>query len=184
MNIEKVAQPELAKHDASILDLAFVMDCTGSMGSYINSATEVNYFKAFKNWLILYIDFKINKWKEHPKNRRRNCKHGKIGHKTSFSWVQRSSSAGRNIRYKGAWLHWFCQRNENLAWRLQRSRRYLHCSLMTVKQKTTFILVIIYRWWFPWSCRWWSTSCIKTKLERKIDKNMCPNCWWYFNFNY
>ena len=34
-------QPELAKHDASILDLAFVMDCTGSMGSYIQNATEV-----------------------------------------------------------------------------------------------------------------------------------------------
>jgi hypothetical protein len=40
-NIEKVEQPQLAKHDSSILDLAFVMDCTGSMGSYIHSATEV-----------------------------------------------------------------------------------------------------------------------------------------------
>ena len=35
-------QPELAKHDSAVLDLAFVMDCTGSMGSYIQSATEVN----------------------------------------------------------------------------------------------------------------------------------------------
>jgi hypothetical protein len=34
-------KPELAKHDASILDLAFVMDCTGSMGSYIQNATQV-----------------------------------------------------------------------------------------------------------------------------------------------
>lgn len=33
-------QPELAKHDSSILDLAFVLDCTASMGPYINSATE------------------------------------------------------------------------------------------------------------------------------------------------
>lgn len=40
MNVEKVKQPELAKHDASILDLAFIMDTTGSMGSYIQSATE------------------------------------------------------------------------------------------------------------------------------------------------
>jgi hypothetical protein len=34
-------KPALAKHDAAILDLAFVMDCTGSMGSYIHNATEV-----------------------------------------------------------------------------------------------------------------------------------------------
>lgn len=40
MNVEKVKQPELAKHDSSILDLAFVMDCTGSMGSYIQNATQ------------------------------------------------------------------------------------------------------------------------------------------------
>ena len=33
--------PELAKHDATILDLAFIMDCTGSMGSYIMNATNV-----------------------------------------------------------------------------------------------------------------------------------------------
>ena len=38
----KPKQPELAKHDSAVLDLAFVMDCTGSMGSYIESATEVN----------------------------------------------------------------------------------------------------------------------------------------------
>ena len=31
-------KPELAKHDASILDLAFVMDCTGSMSSHIETA--------------------------------------------------------------------------------------------------------------------------------------------------
>ena len=43
----KNEQPELAKHDAAILDLAFVMDCTGSMGSYIHSATEVT--KKLKN---------------------------------------------------------------------------------------------------------------------------------------
>ncbi|KAJ8309002.1 hypothetical protein KUTeg_013876 [Tegillarca granosa] len=30
--------PELAKHDGSVLDLAFVMDCTGSMGEYIKTA--------------------------------------------------------------------------------------------------------------------------------------------------
>ena len=42
LNVHKPAKPELAKHDASILDLAFVMDCTGSMGSYIRNATEVN----------------------------------------------------------------------------------------------------------------------------------------------
>ncbi|CAF1336337.1 unnamed protein product [Rotaria sp. Silwood1] len=38
IQIEKPEQPELAEHDASILDLAFAMDCTGSMASYIESA--------------------------------------------------------------------------------------------------------------------------------------------------
>ncbi|CAM4935893.1 unnamed protein product [Rotaria socialis] len=38
--MEKVARPELAKHESSILDLVFVMDCTGSMSSYIESATS------------------------------------------------------------------------------------------------------------------------------------------------
>lgn len=35
-----VERPDLAKHDSSILDLAFAMDCTGSMGSYINTAQK------------------------------------------------------------------------------------------------------------------------------------------------
>ena len=48
-NIEQPQRPVLAKHDATILDLAFVMDCTGSMGSYIQSATDVSsiYFFLF-----------------------------------------------------------------------------------------------------------------------------------------
>ena len=41
IKVDMPKQPELAKHDSSILDLAFIMDCTGSMGSYIQSATEV-----------------------------------------------------------------------------------------------------------------------------------------------
>jgi Mg-chelatase subunit ChlD len=40
LQIEKPEQPQLAKHDSTILDLAFAMDCTGSMGSYIESATQ------------------------------------------------------------------------------------------------------------------------------------------------
>ena len=40
IHIEKPDQPTLAKHDSSILDLAFAMDCTGSMGMYITSATD------------------------------------------------------------------------------------------------------------------------------------------------
>lgn len=35
-----VDRPELAKHDSAILDLAFAMDCTGSMGSYIATAQQ------------------------------------------------------------------------------------------------------------------------------------------------
>ncbi|UJR16645.1 hypothetical protein I4U23_003545 [Adineta vaga] len=38
IQVEKREQPELAEHDSSILDLAFAMDCTGSMSSYIESA--------------------------------------------------------------------------------------------------------------------------------------------------
>ena len=41
MNSEKMEQHAVAKHDASVLDLAFLMDCTGSMGSYIENATQV-----------------------------------------------------------------------------------------------------------------------------------------------
>ena len=40
IDIEKVERPQLAKHDSKCLDLAFAMDCTGSMGSYINSARD------------------------------------------------------------------------------------------------------------------------------------------------
>jgi len=36
--MENIKQPELKTHDASVLDLAFVMDCTGSMGQYIENA--------------------------------------------------------------------------------------------------------------------------------------------------
>ena len=40
MEPEKVERPELAKHDSICLDLAFAMDCTGRMESYINSARD------------------------------------------------------------------------------------------------------------------------------------------------
>lgn len=33
-------QPPLAKHDSKMLDLAFAMDTTGSMGSYIDAARD------------------------------------------------------------------------------------------------------------------------------------------------
>lgn len=49
MNVDKPNQPELAKHDSSVLDLAFCMDCTGSMGSYIENARNVN-ISANINW--------------------------------------------------------------------------------------------------------------------------------------
>ena len=38
----KSDKPPLANHDSSILDLAFAMDCTGSMGSYIKKAQSVS----------------------------------------------------------------------------------------------------------------------------------------------
>ncbi|KAK6177184.1 hypothetical protein SNE40_015339 [Patella caerulea] len=40
MESENVQQPALAKHDSSVLDLAFAMDCTGSMSSYIKTGQD------------------------------------------------------------------------------------------------------------------------------------------------
>lgn len=37
---QKGERPDLAKHDSAVLDLAFAMDCTGSMSSYINTARD------------------------------------------------------------------------------------------------------------------------------------------------
>lgn len=39
-NMDNVDRPPLKKHDIKMLDLAFAMDCTGSMGSYIDSARD------------------------------------------------------------------------------------------------------------------------------------------------
>ena len=41
IKVDDVDAPALAKHDSSILDLAFVMDCTGSMSSHIQTAQQV-----------------------------------------------------------------------------------------------------------------------------------------------
>jgi hypothetical protein len=38
---EKQKQPEIAIHDSSILDLAFAIDVTGSMGHCIENARKV-----------------------------------------------------------------------------------------------------------------------------------------------
>lgn len=64
---KKIEQPQLAKHDSSVLDLAFVMDCTGSMGSYIENAREVLsefLFFLFRFWLkpkiiLSYAEFEV-----------------------------------------------------------------------------------------------------------------------------
>ena len=40
--IDKQKQPELAKHDSTKLDLAFILDTTASMGPYIESARKVS----------------------------------------------------------------------------------------------------------------------------------------------
>ncbi|XP_013416697.1 uncharacterized protein LOC106178172 isoform X2 [Lingula anatina] len=39
-NTKQTNPPEQAKHESNILDLAFAMDCTGSMGSYIKQAQQ------------------------------------------------------------------------------------------------------------------------------------------------
>ena len=53
INFEKQKQPELVKHDSSVLDLAFAMDATGSMGSYIENARKVELL------LLLLLLFKF-----------------------------------------------------------------------------------------------------------------------------
>lgn len=55
--MENVKQPELKKHDASVLDLAFIMDCTGSMGQYIENARNVIKYKQF---YLKYFYIKLN----------------------------------------------------------------------------------------------------------------------------
>jgi len=40
INLQVGDKPPLANHDSSVLDLAFVMDVTGSMGSYIHAAQQ------------------------------------------------------------------------------------------------------------------------------------------------
>lgn len=61
-------RPELAKHDSSILDLAFVMDCTGSMMSYIISAT--NSIRQIVEDIIAFEKSDINlalvEYRDHP----------------------------------------------------------------------------------------------------------------------
>ncbi|KAK3607402.1 hypothetical protein CHS0354_022566 [Potamilus streckersoni] len=40
ISVEKVDRPQVVRHDGKVLDLAFAMDCTGSMGSYIETARQ------------------------------------------------------------------------------------------------------------------------------------------------
>lgn len=40
LSAPSVERPPLAKHDSTVLDIAFAMDCTGSMGSYITTAQQ------------------------------------------------------------------------------------------------------------------------------------------------
>ena len=55
INFEKQKQPELVKHDSSVLDLAFAMDATGSMGSYIINARKVELLLLLLNLICLIL---------------------------------------------------------------------------------------------------------------------------------
>ena len=51
-----VPKPESSHEPTRELDLAFAMDCTGSMGSYINQAQQViNFLKLLKSHRLAYI---------------------------------------------------------------------------------------------------------------------------------
>ena len=41
IQFQDVERPKVASHDSTVLDLAFAMDCTSSMGCYINEAQQV-----------------------------------------------------------------------------------------------------------------------------------------------
>ena len=57
LQFQELNQTEFSKNDMSLLDLAIVIDCTGSMGSYIQNATDVIkiniLFIRLVNWLFL-----------------------------------------------------------------------------------------------------------------------------------
>ena len=41
IQFQAVERPKMASHDSTVLDLAFAMDCTSSMSSYIREAQQV-----------------------------------------------------------------------------------------------------------------------------------------------
>ena len=41
IEFQDVERPKVASHDSTVLDLAFAMDCTSSMSSYISQAQQV-----------------------------------------------------------------------------------------------------------------------------------------------
>ena len=41
IQFQDVERPKVASHDSTVLDLAFAMDCTSSMSSYIRQAQQV-----------------------------------------------------------------------------------------------------------------------------------------------
>jgi len=90
INFEKQKQPELVKHDSSVLDLAFAMDATGSMGSYIENARKVGLLLLFKFYFICLKLSNLFPIKEHTTNCGRNCGLGKIRHQSSSHRVSRS----------------------------------------------------------------------------------------------
>ena len=57
IQFQDVERPRVASHDSTVLDLAFVMDCTSSMGRYIRQAQQVSY--KYITW-----DFSIHVIKE------------------------------------------------------------------------------------------------------------------------
>lgn len=71
------------------LDLCFAIDCTGSMGSYINKAREVT------NCFFLYmLRLKRILLQEHKNDSRSNYQNGEVYDSTEHDRVQRSSASG------------------------------------------------------------------------------------------
>ncbi|UJR24167.1 hypothetical protein I4U23_027133 [Adineta vaga] len=68
ITMEKVDRPELAKHESSILDLVFVMDCTSSMTTYISSA--LNNIHAIVEEIVVSeksdIRLALVEYRDHP----------------------------------------------------------------------------------------------------------------------
>lgn len=99
INVESVDRPELAKHDSKNLDLAFAMDCTGSMGSYIEEAK--NNIRRIVEEIVSSeksdVRLALVEYRDHPPQDSTfvtRCHDFTSSPKTMKGWLSESSASG------------------------------------------------------------------------------------------